>query len=388
MAKKQKQLQGRVPIAIGTADWHATETAWSHSKITGDSLYAVEQIVDLAHRHQVPILAAGDLFDVNRPPSHIIAEVQVQMERMRVAGLPVYFITGQHEKARVPIAGEPVEWLHAVANPWPIAIHRTAVSLPGGITAYGINWTPALRLPDELAAIPEGVDILVAHQIWEQLRSGDMITPEASLNDIPAHVRHVLTGDWHVHSTIERRRPYSDVITAWSPGSSSLMDLSESPAKFVFVIHDDLSADSVPLLSRPVIRDMVDAESFPHYLANVMSVVTASTASCLTIPPFNPRFAVPILDVRYADDVFNCKARIEAVVGAAAHVRDRPMPRLKAGAEVGAASRRQVSFAEAAKELQQPDEAVDLAIALYEAVDNDFVALNQVKNEFFERNEL
>lgn len=354
-------------IAVGSSDWHAVDTHWTGSGIIGDSLDAIRQIVNLALHHNVPLIAAGDLFDVKQPRSNVVAAVHEQMDRMRSANLPVYFTTGQHEQVVVPPTGVPVEWLRSSADPWPTHVDGIDFAIAGRVF-YGLDWTPRTELPERLAAIPEGVEVLVAHQVWEEMRSGDVVKFEASLDDIPSHVTRMLTGDWHVHRQVEHRRPDGSEIVAWSPGSSCLTEISESAFKQVFLIKDDLTASSVPLFTRAVIDDEVDLGNFDRFLTNLPTAIDTLAAEAADFGT-SAELAAPIVAVTITDPgLFDVKARVAAVIRDRAHLHIRYKLR-RPDTVATAVERRSVSFAEAAAKVSKDPAAVALAVALYESAD-------------------
>jgi DNA repair exonuclease SbcCD nuclease subunit len=55
------------------ADVHSRRCAWaSRPNLCGDSAYAIEQVVDAAVEHRVPLVVAGDLLDEPKPEAEAV----------------------------------------------------------------------------------------------------------------------------------------------------------------------------------------------------------------------------------------------------------------------------------------------------------------------------
>ena len=109
------------PIALFCADTHLDVGAWAHKpRLRGDSRWAFEQICDIAiANHVEAVFAAGDFFDVRKPPSEVINSVRANLSRLEDQSIAFYFIQGQHDLALPP-------WLNAVHD-HPQWLHRNSV---------------------------------------------------------------------------------------------------------------------------------------------------------------------------------------------------------------------------------------------------------------------
>ena len=117
--------------------------------------------IDKAIEHKVHnIFAAGDLIDVRRPPSEVAEFLRTQLDRL--ATISFRYIQGQHELSSPP-------WLSAISDNVQHLDGREPVNVygTGGMSLIGIDWQPADKLAEKLEAIPDDVDILMAHQVWE-----------------------------------------------------------------------------------------------------------------------------------------------------------------------------------------------------------------------------
>src|SRR5690242_13525682 len=107
----------RKPLCIGSSDWHLERHAWvRYPELAGDAYYGLKQIIDVCVDRQLPLLAAGDLFDKTFPDSRSVSFAMKQMDRMKDSKLPVFFTQGQHEMAK----DNPWLGLHF----WPVWMHN------------------------------------------------------------------------------------------------------------------------------------------------------------------------------------------------------------------------------------------------------------------------
>jgi hypothetical protein len=312
------------PICVLTADWHVAKSAWARSGIDGDARAALADVVDYCTAQQLPLIAAGDLFDTPDPAPDDVAAVRAALDRLQAGGCGVYFVQGQHE--RVP-GGTP--WLAAI-HAWPRHLDgRTfRFARPDGrpLSVHGLDWRPGPRLGAALAAIPAGVDLLVCHQVWRELMGGQAAC-EGRLADIPG-VPWVVTGDLHKHLRRTLTRGDGSTLEVLSPGSLALQSIDEEPRKQFFVLGVDADGDydvaSVPLRSR--YARTVDATT-PEQLEGLLGseLERAFEAAAARAAPLPPGLARPLLRVRY-DPQSSPEAwrRIEAACAGRFHLFPAP----------------------------------------------------------------
>lgn len=230
------------PIAIWSSDWHLEPFAWvKHPNLCGDSYFSLNQIVDYSIENKLPLYGAGDLFDIDRPDTNSIKVAFECLDRLKHANQGFFFIQGQHEYARPP-------WLSL--HDWAQHVDNQKFYL-GDIVGYGLDF---VRGKDECKAslrkIPKDTDVLMCHQVWLDLM-GIRAGPEAALADVPfASV--VLSGDFHRHTTVKAVGATGQPLKLFSPGSICLQSISEEPDKQFYVMNDDLSFKSIPLVCRKV----------------------------------------------------------------------------------------------------------------------------------------
>jgi predicted phosphodiesterase len=236
----------------------------------------MQQIGDYCRQQQLPLVLGGDIFDSRRPDSE-----SVQVFNNAVAGCrqPVYFVQGNHDNVSVP---------------WPAvtdaatSIHSKAITL-GGIRVYGLDWQPRGSLAAALDCIPEGVDVVVAHQAWEELQGIGSV--DGSVSDVCADV--LLTGDYHKQLELAAvRRDTGTPIRVLSPGSTHLCRFGEDPHKYLFVVGrqgTEVQWQKVPLETREYSRVRVESAEALEQLKDVVAAY----------PPYENPDARPVIQLRY-----------------------------------------------------------------------------------------
>lgn len=293
----------RYPIAVVSADWHVEFNAYVKIRdMTRDSHFSLEQIVDLCVDRELPLIGAGDLFDKNSPDSASVQFVVNQMDRLKPFG-SCWYVQGQHEMVR--------------SHPWmglsPRAkhIHKSLVELHD-VRFYGLDYQRPDNLGPELKAIPATADVLVCHQVWIDLM-GRQIGGEGEFSQIP-HVAAVITGDFHKHLAMEAVGASSQRMLVFSPGSICLQSIKEDPSKFVFILYDDLSYESVKLKTRPVRK--LSALS-PEGFEEVLRILPESLEPGVGLPDY---ISKPIVEIRYAHDIPDVHMRVHKIAKDRAHL--------------------------------------------------------------------
>lgn len=283
---------------VFSADWHLSDRTWAHRpRLSGDAEFSLWQIILFCLEHRLPLIAAGDLFDKDGPDPTAVGGLIRSMDAMQAAGLPVYYIQGQHERSDSP-------WLGIHKHPTHVDGELFHIS---GVTGdfYGLDWTPAGQIQDRLTAVPPSVRFLVCHQVWQE-HMGSLCHPECDISMVPASVRAVLTGDYHKHQIIE---PAAGRFMV-SPGSISIRNLAE-PVEKAFWHFDGASFRSIPLCTRPVIRRTVVNEA---QLADFMTDL-AITRAGLRRGDVRILDGEPICHVQFSDELPNAYSRITQAAG-------------------------------------------------------------------------
>ena len=134
---------------------------------------------------------------------------------------------------------------------------------------------------------------------------GSLCNPECNLGDVPATVEHVLSGDFHQHVRTGRMV---------SPGSISMRNLAEPPAKYFWVFDTDRNDfSSAPLVTRPFLSMTVTNElqfqQFVSALDASRRCMGGDTAVLLD--------GEPLCRIRYSDELPDAYRRITAAAGSA-----------------------------------------------------------------------
>jgi DNA repair exonuclease SbcCD nuclease subunit len=287
------------PIALITADWHLTHNAWKwRPNLYGDALFGLQQIRDVALKYGLPIIAAGDMFDVKRPPLPILIETQQLLE-----DTDGYYIQGNHDKTEpswMSLVAPEHRWLDIVRESSlqnePITLDPTKPQRPMDLTKwtqecepylnpaanwelYGLHYTSSReqlqtaldQLQQRMTPLGETPDdigrILILHQSCSKIFA--LGEPELTDDMIPYNYFNiVICGHYHKAAITTLRTksdPDSDSdsdpeIICLSPGGTHLLSIVEDPAKKMYVFCDDGAIYSKPLITRRVIRqDMRNA---------------------------------------------------------------------------------------------------------------------------------
>ncbi len=304
---------------IFSADWHLSFNTWGkYPTLAGDAYYSLSQIVSLCIELELPLIAAGDLFDKPFPDAITVNVMRQNMDRMEQAALPVYFIQGQHERVkRSMLANSELSspcWMNA--HSWPQHVHEASFEI-GSHKIWGLDWTPADELEDAFSRIPEDRDILVCHQVWQEFM-GEHIECEARLDMVP-HVQCVFTGDYH-----ETETAAGNDIIMFSPGSISMRSMGEAADKHVYIVKDDGSVSDAELLTRTKLEVTIsteeELESFvaadlqDHAVHIGLSDLSHGAVDC----PDGLR--KPCLRVNYSDSIPDVYDRVLNKVGDAAYL--------------------------------------------------------------------
>jgi DNA repair exonuclease SbcCD nuclease subunit len=325
------------PIALLTSDWHLSEKIWKNRSILDDAIFGLQQIIEMSNLLDVPIIAAGDLFDTKNPSTFILSQTKAALcARHTGRQNDVYYIQGQHERSTVPwlniIAGpsqhvfhihteEPCVFLDAEAGSGhsrsirPLLTKHDYVEeqvLPASRNiepkwfVLGIDWTREDMLQTELdkaeeilSKIPDDIPkILVMHQVCACF----MPKERAELTDgmLPDNIDLLVLGDYHVAATGSIETQDGRAVPIISPGGTHLRRISEDPIKKIFILYNDGSVTAVPLKTRRLITvEINDASEEEIREVIVRKVREHDKAPCTHLPE---NIQTPLLSVTYAID--------------------------------------------------------------------------------------
>lgn len=289
------------PLFVFTADNHLRPFTWAkHPDLWGDAYFAWQFIVDFCLTHGLRLWQLGDLYDKTRPDSYSVSIYLYHVARLQAAGLPFWYLEGNHDIADPP-------W--ASLSPWarPISV----MSLEG-VDIAGFSYAPSREiLADRLSKLPDA-DVVMTHQSWEEVqRVGHT---DGSFSMFPRGTV-LLTGDYHVCGQYTGLAANGETVTAYSPGSTVMQALNEAPDKYFGVLNDDLSVTWVQIPTRP----------YAAYEAVVEVELDSILRSIRTTPPLADQrlpepLRKPILHVKYNDAIPEAARRLEEAAGDAYHL--------------------------------------------------------------------
>jgi hypothetical protein len=305
----------RKPLAVVSSDDHLAPCAWSsRPELAGDSYASFDQKVEYCSETHLPLILAGDVLDQAYPDPYTVGYFMDRITRLRWESVQVIYIQGQHEfnKKR--------PWLDL--GPGLHHLHKQWFFLPDGaskprVKFYGLDFQPAGKLKAELAQIPAGTEVLVAHQVWEE-RMGKLASPEAAFKDVPT-VKCIITGDFHGHGQQHFKGADDQDILVVSPGSQCMQDLSEDPEKYFFVMYDDLTFESIKLKTRHrSLFTLRNPGSFEDDLAGIVADIEYDDG----LPE---ELVKPIYMVEYSEAIPDAKPRLKAALADKVHLFARPI---------------------------------------------------------------
>lgn len=245
------------------------------------------------------VVIGGDLFDSPRPDAKSVLMAQGVIEDIKVAGLPVYGIDGNHDLSN---GG----WLDVIGvEPMKEGYYAQV----GNVRMSGINYRNGRDLVAEIKRmVDEGVktDILVMHFALAEMNGGgsaDTGVREISPLLDKLGVKAVLMG--HVH--IPDCRKWNGVLYV-NPGSTEMKSSNEPQDKYFCVLDTETwEAAPVPIETRKVVGvEIVDEAS----LAELRRVLEEEAKNSADLPMVKRPFYQIIAD----DSVDDGYKRIAAIV--------------------------------------------------------------------------
>ncbi len=138
--------------------------------------------------------------------------------------IKVFFTQGQHEYQEIPWALLATGCQH---------VHKQAFQICG-VNFYGLDYMPEAELQEAIKQIPPETTVMVMHQVWSDFM-GDIAKPQGSFADLPAHVKLLITGDFH-----ETHNFTTDAgLTVLSPGSSHLRSIQNHEPDCTAIGYDN-----------------------------------------------------------------------------------------------------------------------------------------------------
>ena len=251
----------------------------------------------------------GDIFNSTRPDAESIRVFREGLALMTKAGLPVYAIQGQHDRA---------------LPPWPVAVdeniqyvhQKVFVPIAGGPMFYALdNYANPVELKEELSNMPDTVHTVVLHQLMREVFPMEGVW-DADTEWLPKHVNTLFVGDFHepVEFTWDGGR-------GWYSGSTYMCKIDEPYTKSVLraklLPNGELGVDRVPLITRPFTEQNISTE------ADLDACVKIMTEDPL-LRKKHAGVKKPVVVINYLTTVVGVEARLVAAIDNRAHLWLRP----------------------------------------------------------------
>ncbi|WP_425072769.1 metallophosphoesterase family protein [Sagittula sp. S175] len=216
---------------------------------------AFARIVDAALDEEVAaVLIAGDLFDGAERSARTGAFLTAQLDRLRAAGIKVYYIKGNHD-AENPITGE----LTLPDNVHVFTGHGGKDQLAHNIFVHGVSFSgkhaPESLLPKFPAPVPGAVNIAMLHTSLAGAAGHDVYAP-CTLADLSA-----MGFDYWALGHVHKRQLHSEAPWIVMPGCPQGRDMGEAGPKSATLIeisdHDN-RITSVSEISTSIARLSAD----------------------------------------------------------------------------------------------------------------------------------
>lgn len=254
---------------IHAADLHLSLSHKRRLGVEGDAVHSLKQLVQIAIARKADVvILAGDIFDSSFPTCDAVSSFMDGMQQLHEAGIPVAFITGNHDP-----------------NPWPIvyklpnvfALHGRSVPLSiGAARIYGINFLPSTMFLESLLSVPDDANIVVCHCMVEEF-TGGLFSSDCSVGDLPlakidgkSAFRYYALGDLHKNMVLVY--PPRKLIVAY-PGSTFCTAIDEEVDKSVIQVNvsdgGEITTEKIPLVTRRIYRlDLQTEEQLRRALAD------------------------------------------------------------------------------------------------------------------------
>ncbi|MBP0481208.1 metallophosphoesterase family protein [Sagittula salina] len=194
---------------------------------------ALTRIVDAALSEAVDaVLIAGDLFDGQERSARTAAFLLAQLDRLRVAGIRVFLIKGNHD-AENPITGD----LDLPENVHVFTGHGGRVALNEAVQVHGVSFSgrqaPDSLLPKFAAPVEGAVNVAMLHTSLAGSQGHDVYAP-CTVAELAA-----LGFDYWALGHIHRRQVHSETPWIVMPGCPQGRDIGEAGPRSATLIEID-----------------------------------------------------------------------------------------------------------------------------------------------------
>lgn len=298
---------------IVAGDCHISPTIYTDLPgLSGDSIFALEQIVQHCIDQHADLVLAGDVFNSIKPPSDLVQQTIRILRRMADEYLDIHVLRGQHDYTDPPWVmvacygdeDDRMTWSHGKS------IYR------GPRKIQMLDYMPRRALAEYLEnSISPDVTTLVMHQLVQEAFDMEGVY-DFSLSQVPDFVQEVILGDYHrpISFTCQDRR-----LFACYTGSTHMRACNEPVEKSVVflktsrsIMGPDEQPDRLALRTRPFLRySALTDDELENVLSHWEDHILAAYGEA--VDDGRPSgLAEPLVYLRYSGDIMDAWQRIQA----------------------------------------------------------------------------
>jgi DNA repair exonuclease SbcCD nuclease subunit len=247
--------------AVLCGDMHLRRQTWVNKpQIQGDAYHAFVQVIDYCLEHDCDLVLMGDTFNSAYPDSSSVDVFRQGVTAIINKGNHVFAVQGQHDRAEVA---------------WPLALVPQVEYVNGkifevsGLMFYGLdqNYNKE-ELRAQIAAIPEGVEGVVMHQLAKPVFDFDGAW-DFDPQWLPPGIKYAFLGDLHQAVQFD----FGNGSTGYYSGSTYTCKIDEDFNKSFLHVSNaggKLEVTRVPLKSRKYISVTINTiEDLNKFIADV-----------------------------------------------------------------------------------------------------------------------
>jgi hypothetical protein len=236
-------------MIVFAADLHLTPLIWQdYPELREDSYNALMQILSYCLENRpTALILGGDVWNRSRPDPDSVVRFVRSVDTLVEAGIDVYAIQGQHERATPP-------WTNVHKSIKYVGDGRVSRIVDGDIgtfTMRGFDCQPANSIREAVKVAKDECDIMLVHQLARQ-----MINIEGAWDFdetwVPANVKLILAGDYH--EPVKSGRLYYS-------GSTHMRSIDERTQRSFITVGKKFKVTRHKLEQRGVIEVLVNDEN-------------------------------------------------------------------------------------------------------------------------------
>jgi hypothetical protein len=297
------------PIAVVVADPHLDEIILrTRSEIRYDAFWGFEQAISKTIELNVPLILAGDNVEcqpAETPTSTTVAFLGEQLARLTTAGLPIYWIDGQHDD--LP------SWIMAVCQE-AICIHGRTVKI-GDASFVGLSYRRTPVLSDWIAQLDKSADVVICHQVWQELMGGKGC--QGSLKSLLPR-KLIISGDYHRTKKITIKGQQNCLVV--SPGATHCRKMNEPSDHYIAVVKSNLSVDFIKLNSRLQLKYAIDSDDDLDRLYATLGSIRNKIAEENTKRCLPAELQTPLMHVTDVSGLTGVERRLQELLGPYVHL--------------------------------------------------------------------